>query len=108
MSRAPSPRGRQPWSLSLGTAIALPRHLVKKRARGRRRVQARDVAFHGQADPRIAPFFHQPVNALALAADHQADALREVEFPRLHLTPRVERDAPDTGSLDLGDRRRQT
>src|SRR4029077_9298611 len=85
---------------------ALPYHLVQQRGSGRRRVKARDVAFYGQMHARIAPFLDETVHTLTLAADHQADALREVEIPGRHLPAWVERNAPHAGPFDLGDRRR--
>ncbi|OLB83053.1 MAG: hypothetical protein AUI15_36755 [Actinobacteria bacterium 13_2_20CM_2_66_6] len=47
------------------------------------------------------------MHARAFAADDDADGLREIEVPGVKLASWVKRDAPDSGALDLGDRRRQ-
>src|SRR5438034_880531 len=85
---------------------SLAHHLVQERSSRGRRVEARDVALDRQPDAGVAPLPDQPVDSLALASDNQAHALGQVELPRQRLATRVQRDAPDIRTLDLGDRGR--
>src|SRR5450759_959597 len=91
------------FSLSL---VSLAHHFVKKRGGGGRCVEARDVALHRQTHAHVASLLDQPVNALALAANDEANGLGHVELPCQRLATRVESDTPDVRPLDLGDRRR--
>jgi hypothetical protein len=86
--------------------MSLAHHLIKEGGRGGRCVETRDVSLDRQANAHIASLFDQPVDALAFAADDEANGLGHVELPRQRLASRIESDAPDVGSLDLGNRRR--
>src|SRR2546427_7644943 len=101
-----------PWPSGRGSGRregeTLSRDLVEKGRRRRRCVQALDVAGHRQPQPGVAAGTDQAVHPMLLTPHHQADSLAEVELPCELLAAGVERDAPDPGALELGDRGRET
>src|SRR5450631_3223130 len=77
---------RRPVSLPF---MSLAHHLVEEGGGCGRGVEARNMALHRQAHAHITSLPDQPVNALALAADDEANGLRHVELPGQSLATRV-------------------
>src|SRR5712691_5704154 len=93
-------------AVASGTFGSLAHDLVQQRSGRSRRVEARDVPRDWQAKTNVAPLPDQPVHTLALAADHDADRLGEVEIPGWHIAAHVESRGPNPCPLDFRDRRR--